>query len=153
EAHLEHHSVAETQVLLADHAMSLVAGAYQGGLLLSQGDARKAHLDHFKRRLDTCQQFNIPVLLIVPDFNQRMDGESIGRAVQALAEAGQWAGAFERRLALEFRSRAGFATNLGTALDMVEACALSNVGINLDVFHYYTGPSKAEDLERLSASN
>jgi sugar phosphate isomerase/epimerase len=153
ESHLEHHSVAETEALLGERAMSLVAAAYQGGLLLSEGDARKAHMDHFKRRLDICQQFNIPVLIVVPDFTQAIDGESIGHAVRSLAQAGQWAAAFDRRLAFEFRASAPFVTNLSTALDMVERCAQPNVGINLDVFHYYTGPSKAEDLERLTASN
>jgi sugar phosphate isomerase/epimerase len=153
EGHLEHHSVTETQALLADHAVTLAAAAYQGGLLLSEGDARKAHIDHFKRRLDICQRLNIPVLLIVPDFNQAMDGQSIERAVRSLAQAAQWAAAFDRRLALEFRSTTTFATNLGTAMDLVERCAEPNVGINLDVFHYHTGPSKASDLRRLTASN
>jgi 4-hydroxyphenylpyruvate dioxygenase len=153
EGHLEHHSIAETQALLSDHAMTLVAAAYQGGLLLSEPDAKKAHIDHFKRRLDICQQFNVPVLLLIPDFNRAIDGELIQRAVHSLAQAGQWAAAFGRRLALEFRSNATFVTNLGTALDMVERCVEPNVGINLDLFHYYTGPSKAEDLLRLTTSN
>jgi sugar phosphate isomerase/epimerase len=153
ESHLEHHSVAETQAMLADHSMTLAAAAYQGGLLLSVGQARRAHTDHFKRRLDVCQQFNIPVLIIVPDFDQAINVESIKHAVGSLGEAGQWAAAFGRRLALEFRSSATFVTNLGTALDLVERCAEPNVGINLDVFHYYTGPSKAEDLKRLTTSN
>ena len=32
-------------------------------------------------------------------------------------------------------------------------CREPNVGVNLDVFHYYTGPSKFEDLGLLSPSN
>ena len=32
-------------------------------------------------------------------------------------------------------------------------CGEPNVGVNFDVFHYYTGPSKFEDLERLTADN
>jgi 2-keto-myo-inositol isomerase len=153
ESHLEHHSIAETQALLADHAMVLAAAAYQGGLLLSEPDARIAHLDHFKRRLDICQQFNVPVLILIPDFNRPLDVGALEQAVTGLAQAGEWAAAFGRRLALEFRSNATFATNLSTAVDLVERCSLPNVGINLDVFHYYTGPSKAEDLMRLTTSN
>jgi 2-keto-myo-inositol isomerase len=153
EDHLAHHSIVETQALLAEHSMALVAAAYQGGLLLSEGEARKAHNDHFKRRLDICQQFNIPVLVLVPDFNQAIDVGSIEHAVHSLAQAGQWAAAFGRRLALEFRSSATFANNLGTALDLIERCFEPSVGLNLDVFHYYTGPSKVEDLKRLTVSN
>ena len=33
---------------------------------------------------------------------------------------------------------------------MVEGCGEPNVGVCLDLFHFYTGPSKFEDLDRLS---
>src|SRR5438094_183099 len=62
EDHLADHSVADTRKLLADRAMTLAAAAYQGGLLLSSGEARQAHFDHFKRRLDLCQTFGIKTL-------------------------------------------------------------------------------------------
>src|SRR5919201_4696345 len=68
ETHLEKHSVADTRKLLEDRQMKLAAASYQGGLLLSQGEARKAHYDHFRRRLDLCQAFSIPTLLLTADF-------------------------------------------------------------------------------------
>jgi len=43
ETHLEKASVADTHKLLEDKNMTLAAGSYQGGLLLSQGEQRKAH--------------------------------------------------------------------------------------------------------------
>src|SRR5438093_2373128 len=73
EKHLEEHSAADTQKLLADRQMTLAAAAYQGGLLLSQGEQRRVHFDHFRRRLDLCQQFNIPTLLVAADFGERVD--------------------------------------------------------------------------------
>ena len=42
ETHLEANSVANTKKHLDDRDMTLAAAAYQGGLLLSQGEARKA---------------------------------------------------------------------------------------------------------------
>jgi 4-hydroxyphenylpyruvate dioxygenase len=39
---------------------------------------------------------------------------------------------------------------LETALALVTQCGEANVGINFDVFHYYAGPSKFEDLALLS---
>ena len=73
ETHLETHSAADTRKLLEDHQMTLAAASYQGGLLLSQGEQRKAHYDHFKRRLDLCQAFGIPTLLVVADFVGKVD--------------------------------------------------------------------------------
>jgi sugar phosphate isomerase/epimerase len=153
ETHLEQHSAAETKKLLADHSMTLAAASYQGGLLLSQGESRQAHYDHYKRRLDLCQSFGIPTLLIAADFVEQMERTDLERAIVSLAQAAQWAAAFDVRLALEFRGRATFCSSLDTALALITACGQPNVGVNLDVFHYYTGPSKFEDLRLLSKDN
>ncbi|MBY0232506.1 MAG: sugar phosphate isomerase/epimerase [Gemmataceae bacterium] len=151
EKHLESASVADTRRLLDERGVRLAAASYQGGLLVSQGEARAAHLDHFKRRLGLCQAFSIPVLAVVADFLGPVDQPTVERAVASLKEAAQWAQAFDVRLALEFRSRAPFCTCLPTALALVEAAGEPNVGVCLDLFHWYTGPSKPEDLGALAA--
>jgi 4-hydroxyphenylpyruvate dioxygenase len=150
EKHLEAHSAAETRKLLEDRQMTLAAASYQGGLLLSQGMQRRAHYDHFRRRLDLCQQLAIPTLLVVADFVDAVEPLSLERTVVSLKQAAQWAAGFRVSLALEFRSKATFCTSLDTALALVAQCGEPNVGVNLDVFHYYTGPSKQEDLRLLT---
>jgi sugar phosphate isomerase/epimerase len=153
ETHLEKHSATDTRKLLEDRKMTLAAASYQGGLLLSQGEQRKAHYDHFKRRLDLCQHFGIPTLLIAADFVEKVEPTDLERAVVSLTQAAQWAAAFGVRLALEFRGKATFCASLDTALALVAACREPNVGVNLDVFHYYAGPSKFEDLGHLTKDN
>ena len=153
ETHLEKHPAGDVQQLLADRGVTLAAAAYQGGLLLSQGEQRKAHFDHFKRRLDLCQTFGIKTLVVVADFAQRVDDTSLRRSLVSLAEAGRWAAGFGVTLALEFRGTDTFCNCLDTAVTLVEQCGEPNVGVCLDVFHYYKGPSKPEDLERLTAAN
>src|SRR6516165_1966063 len=100
ETHLEKHSAADTRKLLEDRQMTLAAASYQGGLLLAQGEQRRVHYDHFKRRLDLCQAFGIPTLLVAADFDERVDQADLERAVASLAQAAQWAVAFGVRLAL-----------------------------------------------------
>ena len=153
ETHLEKNSAADTRKLIQDRDMTLAAASYQGGLLLSQGQQRQAHYEHYKRRLDLCQHFGILTLLVVADFVDRLDPTSLDRAVVSLKQAAQWAAAFGVRLALEFRGAATFCSSLDTALSLVAAAGEPNVGVNLDVFHYYTGPSKFEDLEQLTPAN
>lgn len=150
ETHLETHSIADTRDLLEQRQITLAAGAYQGGLLLSQGEARTAHFDHFKRRLDLCQAFGIPTLLLVADFAERVDETALQRAVVSLRQAAQWAQSFGVRLGLEFRGRSTFCSALPTAMTLIHAAGEPNLGICLDVFHYYTGPSKFEDLGLLT---
>jgi 2-keto-myo-inositol isomerase len=151
ETHLETHSAADTRKLLEDRQMTLAAASYQGGLLLSQGEQRKAHYDHFRRRLDLCQQFHIPTLLVVADFVDKVNATALERAVVSLRQAAQWAAGFDVRLALEFRGSDTFCASLDTAVALIAQCAEPNVGVNLDVFHYYTGPSKFEDFDLLTA--
>ena len=116
EKHLATSSVEATRQLFEDKQIIPVAAAYQGGLLLSQGEQRKAHFDHFRRRLELCQAIGIPTMLIVADFAQRPDATALQRAVVSLTQAAQWAAAFDVRLALEFRGSDVFCTNAGTAL-------------------------------------
>jgi sugar phosphate isomerase/epimerase len=150
ETHLEHDSPTETARLLADRGMTLAAAAYQGGLLLSQGEQRRAHYDHFRKRLELCQALAIPTLLVIADFAGQVEATALERSVASLAQAGQWAASFNVALGVEFRAGSSFCTNLDTALSLVERCGQPNVGINFDVFHYYTGPSKLEDLDLLT---
>lgn len=151
ETHLEQHNVAQTRALIDDRGMKLVAAAYQGGLLLARGEQRQAHFDHFRRRLDLCQQFQIPTLLVAADFAEAVDADSWERAVPSLGQAAEWAASYDVRLALEFRANSAFCASLDTALALVHQCGAPNVGVNFDVFHYYTGPSKFEDIGLLTA--
>src|SRR5215470_2644772 len=79
EDHLQNHSVADTRKLMEDRQMKLAAASYQGGLLLSQGEQRRAHYDHFRHRLDLCQQFGIGTMLVVADFVETVELTSLER--------------------------------------------------------------------------
>jgi 2-keto-myo-inositol isomerase len=153
EQHLEAASVEETRRLFADRNIRPVAAAYQGGLMLSQGEQRKIHFDDFRRRLELCQAFGIPTMLLVADFVRRPESTDLRRAVVSLTQAAQWAAGFGVRLGLEFRGSDTFCTCLDTALGLVAQCGEPNVGVCLDVFHYYKGPSKPEDLTGLTRDN
>ena len=49
EMHLEANSAADTKALVEGRGLKLVAASYQGGVLVSQGEARKLHFEHFRR--------------------------------------------------------------------------------------------------------
>jgi sugar phosphate isomerase/epimerase len=153
EQHLETHSAATTRDLLAAKRVALAAAAYQGGLLLSQGEQRKAHFDHYRLRLQLCEAFGIRTLLVVSDFVLAVEPTDLERAVVSLRQAAQWADGFGVRLALEFRGSDTFCGCLDTAVRLVEACGEANVAVAFDVFHYYKGPSKFEDLDLVTPKN
>ena len=78
---------------------------------------------------------------------------TIDRAAAALGEAAELAATFGVRLALEFQKSSPVCACLETALALIEQSGAANAGVCLDVFHYYTGPSKFEDLAYLSPQN
>ncbi|MGL6074276.1 MAG: sugar phosphate isomerase/epimerase family protein [Fimbriiglobus sp.] len=153
EQYLEKHSLEETLSLLASRDVKLVAAAFQGGLLTSQGDARAAHFDHFKKRLAICESLAIPTMILVADYPPRPDQTTIERSLVSLKQAAQWAAGFNVDLALEFQATSSFCNCLDTAITLVEQSDEPNLGICLDAFHYTKGPSKPEDLARLTCGN
>jgi sugar phosphate isomerase/epimerase len=103
--------------------------------------------------LALCQEFGIGTLLVVADFVERIEATDLERTQVSLKQAAQLAASFGVRLALEFRGSAAWCASLDTALAMIAACEKPNLGVNFDVFHYYTGPSKLEDLDLLTVEN
>jgi 4-hydroxyphenylpyruvate dioxygenase len=91
--------------------------------------------------------------VLVADFAQKLDTTALQRALVSLNQAAHWAEGFGVRLALEFRGTDTFCNCLDTAITLVENCGRDNVGVCLDLFHFYKGPSKTEDLERLTVAN
>lgn len=153
EEYLKTHSPAEVRERAADRGLALAAASYQGGILLSQGDARRAAWEQFERRLDLCAELKVPTLVITADFLGPFSQIDIERAQASLAQAGIAAADRGVRLALEFHARETFLNNLESAIMFVQSVGHPAVGICLDLFHYHTGPSKFEDLAWLTEEN
>ena len=119
ETHLKTHSPDDTRTLIADRGIALAAAAMQGGLLLSQGERRAAHWDHFKRRLDLCERFQIPILVVAADpVSGPIEATNLATAIESLAEAARWAAGFGIRIAFEFYGVGSVCTSLETAVRM-----------------------------------
>jgi len=150
ETFLETHTIAEVQALLDEQRISAVAAASQGGLLLSRGAEHEAHWDHYRRRLEILRELKVSTLVVAADFVRELVPDDYGRAAEALARAGALAQAAGVRIALEFQKSATFCASLDTTLALIAQSEAPGVGVCLDLFHYYTGPSKFEDLAYLT---
>jgi 4-hydroxyphenylpyruvate dioxygenase len=153
EDYLATHSPGEVKARAADRGLAFAAASYQGGILLSQGEARRAAWAQFERRLDLCAEIGVPSLVVTADLLGPFAQTDIERAQVSLAQAGDAAAQRGVRLALEFHARETFLNNLESAALFVQAVGNPAVGICLDLFHYYIGPSKFEDLAWLTPAN
>jgi 2-keto-myo-inositol isomerase len=153
ESYLESHSIADVKALLDREGLGAVAAASQGGLLLSAGAERETHWAHFRRRLGLLRELQIPTLIVAADFVRSPSGDDYTRAAGSLAEAGALASEAGVRLAFEFQKGSGVCSCLETAIALIAESGAEGVGVCLDLFHYYTGPSKFEDLGYLTREN
>ncbi len=151
--YLERHSENDLTKLLSEHGVATPVASFQGGLLISQGEARKQHWEAFGNRLAQCERLGIGTLVVAGDIGGPLDQQGLDRIQLSLRQGAELAGRHGVRLALEFQGRAAFANNLQTAAALVAEIASPQLGICLDAFHYYTGPSKAEDYGYLSTNN
>lgn len=153
ERYLESRSVADALALLKAHDVAAPVASYQGGLLTSQADQRREHWDHFRRRLTLCRELGVRTLVVAADIAGPLTQTDLDRVQASLREAAGAAGSAGVRLALEFQGHAAFLNNLQTAAAVVGDVASPHLGICLDLFHFYVGPSKPEDLAYVSRDN
>lgn len=153
ETYLEQHSLEEARRLLEEHEMAAPVASFQGGLLASQGEARRAHWDHFSRRLQLLKSLGVETLVTALDVAGPLVQQDIDSVQASLVQAAARAGEQGMRLALEFQASASFGNNLQTAVALVAEAGSPHLGICFDVFHYYLGPSKLEDFAYLNEQN
>ena len=153
EDYLQRHNVAEVKDWLKKFGVAAPVASFQGGILASQGERRKEAWDLFLRRLEICQAVGIRTIVIACDVPPPLSQEMIERVQISLVQAAQECGKRGLRAALEFQSTSAFGNNLQTAAALVAEAGSPHLGICLDAFHFFTGPSKTEDLGYLTTSN
>ena len=153
DSYLQRHGETELRDLLARHGVAAPVASFQGGLLTSQGEFRQQHWDTFARRLEQCRSLGIGILVLAGDIGGPLVQQDLDRVRMSLEKSAALAGEQGVRLALEFQARAAFANNLQTAAALVAEIDSPHLGLCLDAFHYYTGPSKSEDFGYLSDHN
>jgi 2-keto-myo-inositol isomerase len=150
ETYLETHSLQHVQQLWESHRIAVPVASFQGGILASQGEARREAWQLLERRLELCRQLAIETLVISGDIPGPITATTIDRVHASLGQAAQLAADRQVRLALEFQATAAYINNLQTAVAVLEEVNHPALGLCLDVFHFYVGPSKLSDLGYLS---
>ncbi len=144
------HTPEEARAVLVDNGLTPLAAAGQGGLLLFRSATT---WDHFLRRLDLLAALAVPTLVIAADAASHVQPEDYGQATANLARAAEEAASRGVRLAIEPQKGSALLASLDTTLALIAQAGNANLGACLDLFHYYTGPSKFEDLAYLNAEN
>ena len=146
ESFLETRTIDEVRRLRDEVGIATPVASFQGGLFVGEVQARGEHWRHFERRLELCRQLEVGTLLVAGDVQGPVGPAELNAVVVSLRQAAEQAAGHGVRLALEFQCRSAFINNLQTASGLVDEIAHPALGLCLDAFHYYCGPSKHEDL-------
>lgn len=153
EEHLKKTSVADTRRLLDDVGISASVASQQGGLLAAQGEHRREAWELFHRRLGWMAELGVRTVVVSCDVPAPLESQAIDRVRVSLTQLAQAAGEGGVRVALEFQARSAFGNNLQTAAALVAEVASPHLGLCVDAFHYFVGPSRYEDQWLLSREN
>ncbi len=153
EEQLKEHDLDHIKQQVADLQLFFPVAAPQGGLVNEVPAVAQESMKLLERRLPLLRALGVRTLVVPLDFGRALDAQQLARAMDRLRQAAERAAEYGVRLALEFQGRGAFGNNLETAVQLVEELGTDNVGVCLDVFHFYTGPSKLADLELLTVQN
>lgn len=153
EEYLKTHTLQDVRFWLDKFEIMLPVASFQGGLLASQGDARREAWELFTRRLELCREVGIGTIVVACDVPAPLSQTTIERVQASLVQVAQETGKRGFRAALEFQADSAFGNNLQTAVMLIADVGSPHLGICLDVFHWHVGPSKTEDLGYLTADN
>ncbi len=153
EVYLEDHSEAEFQELRQRYRLATPVASYQGGLLDSQGAKRQEAWQLWARRLELAARLEIDTVIVACDVATPLDQAVLERTKVSLRQVADAATSQGVHVALEFQANSALGNNLQTAIALVEEVGHSCLGICLDTYHFFVGPSKLSDLRLLTAKN
>jgi sugar phosphate isomerase/epimerase len=145
-------TISDVRQLLLEHEMAIPVASYQGGLFGAEQSGQEAW-KLFERRLTLCSELKIGTLVVACDIRGPLRQSDIDDTHQLLHRASVAAAEQGVRIAFEFQADAALGNNLQTAAAIVAEVGHTNLGLCLDLFHYYVGPSKPEDLAYVNAAN
>jgi sugar phosphate isomerase/epimerase len=141
-------SVAAARRLLDDLGLKAVSSSNQVGLA-EPGDARARSLEDLKWKVELAQALGCDRIVAPSAGTGQYTAEDYKRGAENLREAGEIARPFGVSVMLEFTRTSRFVGSLPTALTMVREAGHPNVRVMMDLYHFWGGISKFEDLDLL----
>jgi len=146
---LQTDSLASARRVLADNGLTMASGACGVGGLWEPNPNRAMALENFRRR---CEQFSAlgSTHIYAPvGTTAKFTEDDYKAAPGNLREVGEIAGQFKLIAMPEAVRASTFISTLPTLLKMTREAAHPNMKPLLDIYHFYSGMSKLEDLDQI----
>jgi sugar phosphate isomerase/epimerase len=147
DAFLKTDTLAGAKRVLTDNGLTIVSGVSSVMGLWEPNPNFSQNLDAFKKRCEQFAQLGAPLVYSPCGTAAKFVLADYGRCLDNIRQVAEVARQFQLKVAAEFVRNSTFLAALPTALRLHREAAHPNFGVLFDCYHFWSGPSKFEDLD------
>ncbi len=145
--YLKTDTLAAAKRVLTDNALKIVSGAVNVTGLWEPNPNFSQNLDAFKKRCEQFAELGAPLVYSPCATSAKFTRDDYSRCLDNIRQVAEIARQFKLKVAAEFVRSSTFLASLPTALRLHREAAHPNFGILFDCYHFWSGPSKLEDMD------
>lgn len=146
---LKNDTLAAAKRILTDNGLSVVCGAAGTTGLWEPNPKFAENLEAFKKRCEQFAELGAPLVYSPCGTTAQFALEDYARGVENIRLVADTAKRFQLKVAAEFVRNSTYMASLPTALRLRRQAAHPNFGIVFDCYHFWSGPSKFEDMDQI----
>lgn len=140
-------TMAAARRVLTDNGLTVVSGVTNVTNLWEPNPNFADRLALFTKRCEQFAELGAPVVYSPCATAAKFTADDYGRALDNIRKAGDVARQFKLKVGAEFVRNSTFLAALPTALKLHREAAHPNFGVLFDCYHFWSGPSKFEDMD------
>jgi 2-keto-myo-inositol isomerase len=145
--HLKTDTLTSAKRVLTDNGLKIVSGAVGVTGLWEPNPNFSKNLDAFKKRCEQFAELGAPLVYSPCATAAQFMPDDYVRCLDNIRQSAEVARQFKLKVAAEFVRNSTFLASLPTALRLHREAAHPNFGILFDCYHFWSGPSKFEDMD------
>lgn len=142
-------TLASAKRVLTDNGLTIVCGVTGVLGLIDPNPKFEENLNLFKKRCEQFAALGAPIVYTPVGTAAKFAAEDYTRCIDNVRRVAETAREFKLKIAAEFVRNSTFLAALPTALRLHRQVAHPNFGILFDCYHFWSGPSKFEDMDQI----
>lgn len=147
--YLKTETLAGARRVLTDNGLRIVSGAVSVTGLWEPNPNFQKNLDAFRKRCEQFAELGAPIIYSPCATAAKFAPEDYSRCLDNIRQTADVARQFRLKVGAEFVRSSTFLASLPTALRLHREASHPNFGIIFDCYHFWSGPSKMEDLDMI----
>ena len=145
--YLKTDTLASAKRILSDNGLNIVSGVTNVTGLWEPNPNFAKNLDVFRKRCEQFAELGAPLVYSPCATAAKFTPDDYVRCLDNIRQTAEIARQFKLKVAAEFVRNSTFLASLPTALRVHREAAHPNFGILFDCYHFWSGPSKFEDMD------